>query len=208
MAAARRIVIVYDGLTDVVSAYVADTKGIDADRAPADNHILLERDRSGSVVGIEIMGASALVPARWRSHPDRAHVPTDLLLELDRWLSSHWADIGHVEARLDALDRRLQTLEHGDRERLIGGRLDAALREALAETDGVDAIMRTPITSSHVVVYVAAREHGIVDRERLFDVQDALAEKFDGMSFELAVRAHQDRPFHTVAPGSMIVFAK
>jgi hypothetical protein len=78
--------------------------------------------------------------------------------------------------------------------------LDKALGDALGVVDGVDAVLRTPISGSHVVVYVVAREHGIVDRERLFDVEDGLVAAFPRLTFELVVRAHQGRPFESVAP--------
>jgi uncharacterized protein YuzE len=98
-AETRRIVIVYDDLTDVVSAHLADAAGGDVDRASADSYLLLDKDVNGAVVGVEIMGASALIPSRWRTHPDRPLIPSAMLQELDRWFEAHWADTGRTHAR-------------------------------------------------------------------------------------------------------------
>jgi uncharacterized protein YuzE len=85
-------VIRFDNLTDVVSAFIEDTKTAEYRPAPSDCHIMIERDAAGSVVGVELCGASRITRARWEHHPDRNIVPSDLLVELDRWLAMRWAD--------------------------------------------------------------------------------------------------------------------
>jgi hypothetical protein len=89
---ASRVLIEFNDLTDVVSVYLAGTRAADFRPAPNDGHLLFETDAAGRVVGIELLGASALVPAFWRRHPDRVGVPHEILSELDRWLSQRWAD--------------------------------------------------------------------------------------------------------------------
>jgi uncharacterized protein YuzE len=89
---AARILINFNELTDVVSVYIDGTSAAKVLHAPKDNHILLELDTAGHVVGVEVFGASTIVPAFWKEHPDRAAVPAELLVELDRWLAHHWAD--------------------------------------------------------------------------------------------------------------------
>jgi uncharacterized protein YuzE len=89
-----RVLIVFDDLVDVVSAHFADTRAARVSPAPADNHMLLEFDTAGNVVGVEIQGTADLVPDHWRRHPDRSFLPQEIATELDRWLTAHWADLG------------------------------------------------------------------------------------------------------------------
>jgi hypothetical protein len=65
-----------------------------------------------------------------------------------------------------------------------------------------------PLQVPHVFVYVVAREHGAVERERLFKIEDMLSSSFPGFSFELVVRAHQGRPLRSVAPDARVVFSR
>jgi hypothetical protein len=91
-----KVLIDFDGLTDVVSVYLADTMAAHFGPAPTDHHMLVERDEGGRVVGVEVLGASALVPSFWNRHPDRHILPSEILDELDRWLKHHWADLGRA----------------------------------------------------------------------------------------------------------------
>jgi len=91
--AAPQIVIHFNALTDVVSAYVEGTRAAEV-RAGRDNHVVIEFDSTGTVVGVQVLGASKLVPSRWPEHPDRMAIPPTILSELDRWLAMHWADRG------------------------------------------------------------------------------------------------------------------
>ena len=61
----------------------------------------------------------------------------------------------------------------------------------LSAIEDVDAAYLGEVTDERVVVFVLAREHGLVDRETLFGVEDALAERFSPRSFDLRVQAHQ-----------------
>lgn len=97
MASGRsRVLIKFDDLTDVVSVYLADTIADRVRPAPHDRHMMLEVDTAGSVVGVEVQGASSRMRARWELHPDRSLLPGDLLLELDAWLNHRWADLKGV----------------------------------------------------------------------------------------------------------------
>jgi len=90
----NKVKIVFNDLTDVVSAYIADTAASSVTQAPSDRHILLEIDAAGHIVGVEVIGASVIVPERWREHPIRQTLPTTILAELDGWLRHRWADLG------------------------------------------------------------------------------------------------------------------
>lgn len=86
----RRVLIRFDNDTDVVSAFLAGSKSSDVAPAPFDRHLLLDRDEGGCIVGIEVHGARALVPAAWRTHPDRVVVPPDILEQVDSWFAQFW----------------------------------------------------------------------------------------------------------------------
>lgn len=92
MASGRRVKVVFNPVTDVVSVFYVGSRADFVRHAPADKHILVELDSTGDVVGIELLGASTLVQARWPEHPDRARMPAEILNELDRWLAHRWAD--------------------------------------------------------------------------------------------------------------------
>jgi uncharacterized protein YuzE len=83
--------IAFDDLMDVLSVHVAGTRAEDFGPAPTDQHMMIERDKSGRVVGIELFGASTIVPSFWKAHPDRKTVPGEILAELDRWLADRWS---------------------------------------------------------------------------------------------------------------------
>jgi hypothetical protein len=116
-------------------------------------------------------------------------------------------DPGFVELRVEK-GSVVASLECGPEEETTGHRLNAVLANTLSSIEGVDAVLRAPLSGPHVAVYVVSREHGLVDRERLFDVVDALSGSFPTLSFNLHVRAHQGRPFPSVAPGSIVVYSK
>jgi hypothetical protein len=63
----------------------------------------------------------------------------------------------------------------------------------------VDAAYVEQRRDSHVVICVLAREHGLVDRDELFRVEDALAKRFVSRTFTLSVRAHQGRVLSAIA---------
>lgn len=94
MATGPEVMIAFDDLTDVVSAYVADTRPVRYGPAPTDAHMMIERDALGAVVGVEIAGASAMRPSFWRQHPDRCIIPAAILAELDEWLAHRWGNLG------------------------------------------------------------------------------------------------------------------
>ena len=85
----RRLVEVdFDDLTDVLSAFVAGTTTDRVLPAPCDGHLLVERDASGNVIGVEVLNASALRYSFWQTHPDRNILPYEILQVLDSWISS------------------------------------------------------------------------------------------------------------------------
>jgi uncharacterized protein YuzE len=81
----------FDDFADVVSARVHGAKIVRARPAPWDQHILLELDADGHVVGLEVYGPRVIKPAFWRGHPGRTELPLHLLTELDAWLAAFWA---------------------------------------------------------------------------------------------------------------------
>ncbi len=89
--APRRVVVAFDGLTDVVSAYFDETCAAAVRPAPHDGLLLLEYAADGSVVGAEVLAATARLPQRWFDHPDRGQLPPEMLTELDRRLRSVWS---------------------------------------------------------------------------------------------------------------------
>jgi len=96
MAAGSRIKVVFDDLTDAVSVFVIGTRSARVRPSPNDPRMLLEFDSCNVVVGVDVLGASVLVPSAWQQHPDRALIPRDILRELDSWLAHRWADIGRT----------------------------------------------------------------------------------------------------------------
>lgn len=86
--ATRQVLIAFDDLTDVVSAYFADTRAEKYGPAPDSGRIMLELDATGAVIGIEIIGASHIVPSTWQGHSIRTRLPSELLTELDMWVEN------------------------------------------------------------------------------------------------------------------------
>jgi hypothetical protein len=58
---------------------------------------------AGEVVGVEVLGATVMTAPVWKRHPERHHIPADILVELDRWLAHWWAD---AKAERDAKAKR------------------------------------------------------------------------------------------------------
>jgi hypothetical protein len=92
MATELEILISFDDLTEVLSAYVAGTRTAHFGPAPSDGHLMLERDHDGNVVGVELLTSSLSGLPFWKRHPDRGVVPTELVAEIDRWLARHWEE--------------------------------------------------------------------------------------------------------------------
>lgn len=87
---ARQLRIVFDPQTDVVSAFFVGTASHRVRPAPHDGLLVLEFDVNDNVIGLELCGATVLIPSAWKAHPDRALVPQPMLDELDLWLDAHW----------------------------------------------------------------------------------------------------------------------
>jgi hypothetical protein len=68
--------------------------------------------------------------------------------------------------------------------------LEEEAASALRTVPGVDGAFLTG-TGDERTIIVAAREHGLVPRERLLEIEDRLAERFGYL--EISVRAHQGR---------------
>jgi|GEM_PF-4221186 len=85
--AAQRVLIQFNDLTDVVSAFFDGTKSSIYGPSQEDNHIMLERDATGQIVGVDVLGASDLKTSIWSRHPVRHDIPAEILGELDRWLA-------------------------------------------------------------------------------------------------------------------------
>lgn len=66
------------------------------------------------------------------------------------------------------------------------------LASRLHAVEGVDAAFLDEKSQEALRVYVIAREHGIVDRDSLIDIEDEISEIFD-IDVDIAVRAHQSR---------------
>ena len=80
----------YDKLTDVLSIHEPE-KAVTFGPSPHDNHLLLERDANGRVIGIEVLGASTVKVDAWADHPDRALVPKIISAFLIGWCLAHKA---------------------------------------------------------------------------------------------------------------------
>lgn len=77
---------------------------------------------------------------------------------------------------------------------------------ALAKLEHVDGAFLGAETDNALTVYVLAKEHGLVDREMLLDLEDELS-AFRGMPVVLTVRAHQGRELRTLS-GADLLFAR
>lgn len=82
----------YDEVTDVLCAWLTGVPASHCGPATVDMHLLLERDEHLQIVGLQILGASTLVPSFWKSHPDRVEIPVVLLQFVDNWLAEAWAE--------------------------------------------------------------------------------------------------------------------
>jgi len=82
-------------------------------------------------------------------------------------------------------------------------RIDQVLVEKLSPIAGVDVIFRSEIRGHgrfvFVHVFAVAREHGMIDRTKLFEVEDDLGELCHGVICDITVHAHQGRPVSHVA---------
>lgn len=81
--------------------------------------------------------------------------------------------------------------------------IDQVLVEKLSPIAGVDAIYRSEIRGNgrfvFVHVSVVAREHVVIDREKLFAVEDDLGALCHGVVCDVAVHAHQGQLEETVS---------
>lgn len=86
--------------------------------------------------------------------------------------------------------------------------LQAAALAALLDVPGVDgAYAQEPGADDEgVTINVLAREHGIVNRDALFKIEDSLGDAFD-TQVSLVVRAHQGRDLRAMA-GPNLLFAR
>jgi hypothetical protein len=88
--------------------------------------------------------------------------------------------------------------------------VQSALYARLIGVPGVDgAYIQEPggdVAEDGITVNVLAREHGVVDRETLLEIEDALADQFS-FPFTLIIRAHQGRDMRSLA-GPNLLFAR
>jgi len=68
--------------------------------------------------------------------------------------------------------------------------IESAAKEALQSVPGVDGAFLVG-SGDERTIFVIAREHGIIDRGALLDIEDNLTKQFGYV--ELSVRAHQGR---------------
>jgi hypothetical protein len=90
--------------------------------------------------------------------------------------------------------------------RSMSERERAFVRSRLSDVAGVDGAYiqeSSEVDEGGIIVDVLAREHGIVARERLLEIEDELAEMF-GVSVMLVVRAHQGRDMRSLAGPSLL----
>jgi len=83
--------------------------------------------------------------------------------------------------------------------------VEEAIRDTLLSVPGVDGAYLQAGDDDGIVVNVLSREHGIVRRATLFEIEERLSEAF-GMAVTFVVRAHQGRDMRTMA-GPDLLFA-
>ena len=76
----------FDAMTDVLVVQRDGAAIVKGRPSPHDNHLMLELDAGGAVVGLLLMSASVRILSAWRAHPDRGLLPPDILAEVDAWL--------------------------------------------------------------------------------------------------------------------------
>jgi hypothetical protein len=103
-----------------------------------------------------------------------------------------------------ASPENVTTLETADDDARV---LAADVASALASVEHVDGAFLGPVTEASVTVYVLAREHGLVDRSALLDIEDALSETRNETVI-LTVRAHQGRDLRAMSEGADLLFAR
>ena len=81
--------------------------------------------------------------------------------------------------------------------------LKRAAKDRLATLVNVDGAF-VEANEDVTIIVVAVREHGLVDREKLCEIEDALETEFEAI-VELKVRAHQGRGASTVSYGQAIL---
>ena len=86
--------------------------------------------------------------------------------------------------------------------------IEVLARAELSLMAGVDGayVQEPPEDEEGVTINVLAREHGIVDRESLFKIEDLLEKIFE-MPVRLVVLAHQGRDMRSMA-GPNLLFAR
>ena len=85
----------YDAMTDTLSVSRNGEQHHTVCPAVHDSHILLSLTAENECIAVEVMGAKAIVPERWWTHPDRSEIPLDLLTEIDMWVRIPlvWAEL-------------------------------------------------------------------------------------------------------------------
>ena len=77
------------------------------------------------------------------------------------------------------------------------------LATVLAGTEHIDAAYLGEASDDGVAVFVLVRDHGTVDRDALFDIEEAFSEKA-GTPVTLFVRAHQGRDLRAMAGRNLL----
>ena len=76
---------------------------------------------------------------------------------------------------------------------------------ALKNVEHVDGVFLGPATQSAITVFVLAKEHGLVDRSKLLDLEEELSAS-RGLTVILTVRAHQGRDLRTLTGAADLLF--
>ena len=81
------IVVHHDETLDVLRVRLANDTIVRAKAAPSDGHLILELNREGNVVGIEMLDTN-MRPAFWEQHPDQALIPASISSGVKAFLES------------------------------------------------------------------------------------------------------------------------
>lgn len=77
----------FDDEVDVLYARLEGSEIVDSRESDSDFELVLNFDKSGKIVGIQLIGARVIPDSVWATHPARALLPPEILNVVDRWKS-------------------------------------------------------------------------------------------------------------------------
>ena len=181
-----------------------DTITITASTAtPAKTHVATPfKTISASVrpkpfVAVCMVAATALVPA-----PDSSRE------RIDAALLSAMAPVRRIRLLLPTVGSfRIDTNVRPSAAKPSADLFATEVTNLLRTVEHVDGAFLGPVTDSTVTVFVLAKEHGLVDRDALLDLEDQLSAA-RRLTVILTVRAHQGRDLRSLSGGADLLFSR